>query len=103
MKGGRRLLVCVFFFVNFSSALKPSQKLGRVSNVPGGLINKSYFRVACTHTQAEKYCVPRIKHYPGSLFVLKPKGIAVHFAFATVPARREKLSQVGLPLILHEK
>lgn len=91
------------FFVNFSSALKPSQKLGRVSNVPGGLINKSYFRVACTHTQAEKYCVPRIKHYPGSLFVPEPKGIAVHFAFATVPARREKLSQVGLPLILHEK
>lgn len=54
----------------------------------GGLINKSYFRVPCTHAQFEKYCASCIKRYPESLFVFKPEGITIHFGFAIVGEKK---------------
>lgn len=73
-----------FFSISSSCALKPSPKLGRIRIMPGGLINKSYFRDPCTHAWFEKYCASGIKRYPESLFVFKPKGITIHFGFAIV-------------------
>lgn len=68
-----------FFPINSSYALKPSQKLGRISNVPGGLINKSSFRVPSTHVPFAKYCASRMERYPERLFVFQPKGITIQF------------------------
>lgn len=74
--------VVAFFPMSSSCALKPSQKLGRTSPVPRGLVNKSCRRVPCAHAGFWKCCVSCTKRYPGGLCTRSPKGTALRFGVA---------------------
>ena len=64
-----------FIFTSSSCILKPSRRLGRMSNTPGGLINKSYFRVPCRRARFEKYRASCLKRHPNASLSSTPKGL----------------------------